>query len=507
MLIMLFRKDFNMKKNLKAIFATLFVFILSSFSLSISPPVFAYTSEEILNMTKMGVGVICHEEVKWDDKNQCNMLYTYYGSFFAVGKKSEPVQYLVTNCHCVQNEEGNIVDGLYVYTNDKNKTYSVSVIKYDVNYDYAILKSNEPLLDIYPLSLAEEDANLNDTAYIIGFPVESMITSVDGQKHINVEPDNPTPTKGEITGIDINYTDNGKEYKDQYRMSAYVAGGNSGGPIVNEEGYVIGAVRAKIINEQVSFGVKISHIKDALKRCDIDYETEEIPSIAIPPILTNDSVPAITTEISNENSIFDNLTQSQLTTLKIIILIALLVVSIIIIYAVMKPEKSKNTKSEKSKSDEKEDDLQEAKTEPKDIQDTTAQKTKPYIIYKYILTFYIKSNETQKFTLKSGPVELSSKYDYQVNSINFGIQDNSLDSSAINNATVKISASDDGHKITISSSDCKIVVWNQENKKPVNEITLSHSNHSTCLEVNKDEIINLFVTDTKYLLRIERKSV
>lgn len=172
-----------MKKFSALLFAILFTYLFATATVS------AYSEEEILEMTKIGVGIICADEKRWDEETQEEKKVSTFGTFFAIGKPDKPVNYLVTNFHCVSDNDGNISESLYVYTNDPKKSYPVSVVKFDANYDFAILKSEEALGDIYPLTLAYEDAGLNDIVYIVGFPGEALLRESDnGQYYHDLDP-------------------------------------------------------------------------------------------------------------------------------------------------------------------------------------------------------------------------------------------------------------------------------------------------------------------------------
>lgn len=249
-----------MKKFLTSLFVTLFAFLF------MVNPASAYSAEEIVDKTKVGVGIISIGE-------GC-------GTCFAIGKTDEPIHYLVTCCHCVMDDNGCILtNSLSVYIRDPEKKYLVSVVEYDEEHDLAILESEEALTGIEPLALAHKDAGYNDTVYAVGYP-ESMYPKDDEGKPqfdpTQFDLRNPKCKKGEIRNLHWIINSEVGIIKDTYKISMEAERGMSGGPIVNENGYVIGVQESAGREEDkvVSFAVKINHLKEMLRLYEIDYEEE-----------------------------------------------------------------------------------------------------------------------------------------------------------------------------------------------------------------------------------------
>jgi S1-C subfamily serine protease len=124
-------------------------------------------------------------------------------------------------------------------------TYRARILARDVNNDLAILK----LLDFAPgengfrMSLSAS-LRPGDLIHALGFPLSAEL----GER--------PSIVSGQVsstTGIDDSPT--------QFRMTALVNPGNSGGPVLNQDGDVVGVVVAALEGrkiEGVKFGVKIT---------------------------------------------------------------------------------------------------------------------------------------------------------------------------------------------------------------------------------------------------------
>ena len=181
------------------------------------------------------------------------------GSGFFVGNKGENPQYIVTNAHVVvdyvNTGEGNrvIIYTGYYY----NNTYPVVImaesaelrIYYDSNdYDVAFvgaigdvekvdlavlrLRNGTDKRHSLPIQVPTEDM-VGNTVYTVGFPGNADNQFTDGSKYGIGD---VTVHKGSITKFAIN---SGKGIE-RIAIDATVQHGNSGGPLVTEEGNVIG---------------------------------------------------------------------------------------------------------------------------------------------------------------------------------------------------------------------------------------------------------------------------
>lgn len=159
--------------------------------------------------------------------------------------------YILTNQHVVGNKYSNC----YV-TLENGKSYNGSVVWADSNIDLAIVKIMANDLDY--IELGDSDSiTLAEEVYAIGNPI-----GIEFQR---------TVTKGIISGIDrtIKLDENGEEsyMEDLIQTDATINQGNSGGPLVNQKGELIGINTVKITEaEGIGFAVPVNIIKPILER-------------------------------------------------------------------------------------------------------------------------------------------------------------------------------------------------------------------------------------------------
>ena len=158
--------------------------------------------------------------------------------------------YILTNQHVVGNKYSNC----YVIL-ENGKSYNGSVAWADSNIDLAIVKIMANDLDYIELGDSDK-ITLAEEVYAIGNPI-----GIEFQR---------TVTKGIISGIDrtIKLTENGSEsyMEDLIQTDATINQGNSGGPLVNQNGELIGINTVKITEaEGIGFAVPVNIIKPILE--------------------------------------------------------------------------------------------------------------------------------------------------------------------------------------------------------------------------------------------------
>lgn len=160
--------------------------------------------------------------------------------------------YILTNQHVAGNRYSNC----YV-TLENGKIYDGSVVWADNNLDLAIVKISANNLDY--IKLADSDnINLADEVYAIGNPI-----GIEFQR---------TVTKGIISGINrtikIEETETEGVYmEDLIQTDATINEGNSGGPLINTNGELIGINTVKISDaEGIGFAVPINIVKPILEK-------------------------------------------------------------------------------------------------------------------------------------------------------------------------------------------------------------------------------------------------
>jgi putative serine protease PepD len=160
------------------------------------------------------------------------------GNFFGGGQPTESAQGtgfevdskgdIVTNYHVVAGS-----DSVRVRLNDGH-TYGGRVIGKDPNKDVAVIRISAPTSELHPLAFADSSAvTVGDTVVAIGDPYglrNTVTTGIVSALHRTiVSPDNHP-----ITGV--------------IQTDAAINSGNSGGPLLNTEGQVVG------VNSQIESG-------------------------------------------------------------------------------------------------------------------------------------------------------------------------------------------------------------------------------------------------------------
>ena len=153
------------------------------------------------------------------------------GTGFFVSK----VGHMITNNHVIEGCEN-------IKTIYKGKEFKTQVLSSDKINDLAIIKANiEPTL---AYSISRNDAELLEKVIVAGYPLGKKISA------------SIKATSGTITalaGLGDNYS--------EFQTDAALNSGNSGGPIINEKGNVIGVAVSKWQEQGVesfNFGVKSS---------------------------------------------------------------------------------------------------------------------------------------------------------------------------------------------------------------------------------------------------------
>lgn len=163
---------------------------------------------------------------------------SWSGSGIAIGTKL-----IATNHH--------VVDGatnLAIYFPDTDKEYRAEVVTVDETHDLAVVKVVDSSFNgfnniKYGFKSEVEDVGMG--VFVLGYPlVQSMGTEIKL-----------------TTGV-VSSRSGFQGDQSQYQISAPVQPGNSGGPLFNDNGELIGIVSAKHTEaENVSYGVKLSHLK------------------------------------------------------------------------------------------------------------------------------------------------------------------------------------------------------------------------------------------------------
>ena len=162
------------------------------------------------------------------------------GSGFAINSK-----YIITNAHVIKNE-----NNTFIHTYNGNK-HIADVEIVDTDLDIAVLKVSDAELTYIKVA----DYNLTgvgEDVYIIGSPVNLSYSM----------------TKGILSAKDRRIENNS-----YLQVNANVNPGNSGGPLLNGMGYVIGVNTFKVSDsEGIGLAVPMTEVCDMLNENGITYD-------------------------------------------------------------------------------------------------------------------------------------------------------------------------------------------------------------------------------------------
>lgn len=184
--------------------------------------------------------------IQFDTETIYNSIFVVYsgnslGSGFAVGENC-----IITNAHVINTREKtsiNTYDG---------KKYDAFVVAIDTNIDIAILGVKD--VTFTPLAIANENTNIvGSDVYAIGAPNSLAYTL----------------TKGVISAKERKV--NGQAF---IQTDAAINTGNSGGPLLNDKGEVLGVNTYKMSNsEGIGLAIPISEVTEFLKDKGINLTT------------------------------------------------------------------------------------------------------------------------------------------------------------------------------------------------------------------------------------------
>ncbi len=198
--------------------------------------------------------------------------YISTGSGFAIGENGKPVQYIVTNCHVVFDRyTGEKADSVKVcFSAAANRYMTAQIYRYDKARDIAVLRLPEPTTEVRALKLCKySDNNMSATFYALGYPARATA----GTDYERYDKSDIVTTSGMISRRTM------VDETDVYMLDIEITSGNSGGPLVNSNGEVVG------IN---TFSITDTNYDKSNYAVCIDELTRMIDVDEIPYVLTTD---------------------------------------------------------------------------------------------------------------------------------------------------------------------------------------------------------------------------
>jgi S1-C subfamily serine protease len=176
-----------------------------------------------------------------------------YGTGFVVSEKG----HVLTNAH--------VIEGCQTITLSSTKN-RLSVLSRDIKSDLALLQSPK-LGKNFAKFRSKSTAELGEDVIVIGYPLQGILSS------------GATVTKGSVSALAGMGDD-----KHFFQISAPIQPGNSGGPVIDEAGNVVGVVVAKLneteiydligdLPQNVNFAISLSSVTSFLSKNSISLET------------------------------------------------------------------------------------------------------------------------------------------------------------------------------------------------------------------------------------------
>lgn len=220
-------------------------------------------------------------KIIWTDKNILNpeevylKLYPGTGDAISIkGVQSSGTGFaltanglIVTNNHIIEGASNITVRGI---NGQFDKTYNAKVINNDKNNDLAIIKIDDGSfsgLGKVPYVI-KSTANVGENVFVLGYPLRA--TMGEEIKLTNGIISSKTGFQGDITS---------------YQISAPVQPGNSGGPLFDNQGNLIGIINAKHVGaENVTYAVKAIYLKNLIEMLDNQPTIQSINSLNGKPL-------------------------------------------------------------------------------------------------------------------------------------------------------------------------------------------------------------------------------
>ncbi len=156
--------------------------------------------------------------------------------------------YIMTNYHVIESAQknGNKINVLF---KDKS-SYEAKIVGFDQDNDVAVLKIEAS--DLSPAAIGDSDKiAVGDNVFAIGNPLGELDFSM---------------TSGRVSALDRSITtDRSSAAINMFQFDAAINSGNSGGPVYNENGEVIGIATAKVGSsgvEGLGFAIPINDAAD-----------------------------------------------------------------------------------------------------------------------------------------------------------------------------------------------------------------------------------------------------
>lgn len=158
------------------------------------------------------------------------------GTCFAINRDG----YLITNYHVIEGTQKIRIRGI---NKDFSNTYPARIIATDEKNDLALLKVDNISINAIPYRIISKIAEVGDEVFVLGYPLRAVMG--DEIKLTNGLISSRTGFKGDVTS---------------YQISATIQPGNSGGPLFNKNGNIIGIVSSRLAVENAAYAIKTPYL-------------------------------------------------------------------------------------------------------------------------------------------------------------------------------------------------------------------------------------------------------
>ncbi|TDG36946.1 serine protease [Pedobacter changchengzhani] len=206
-----------------------------------------HTSQQVDRYLQLG------KKVDNIEKSQSNLIRNIKSNNVKVPTKVSPTNfggtgfaisangYILTNLHVI-----NKADSIYIQ-NSKGDSFKVKTVYTDSQNDIAILKISDPnftSLASLPYTIKSSTTDIGENVYTLGYPKDDAVL---GDGYIS--------SKNGFSGDTT-----------QYQISIPVNPGNSGGPLLDNNGNLVGIISGKETKvEGAAFAIKSKYILDAMR--------------------------------------------------------------------------------------------------------------------------------------------------------------------------------------------------------------------------------------------------
>ena len=182
--------------------------------------------------------------------------------------------YIVTNHHVTNGANTIKVRGI---NGDFSKSYLAKVIIEDKNNDLSIIKIDDPSftsLGTIPYIISSRASDVGSSVFVLGYPLRA--TMGDEVKLTNGIISSKSGFQGDVTS---------------YQITAPVQPGNSGGPLFDNKGNIIGIINAKHGGaENASYAIKASYLINLIDLMPSPPKLQTVSTVAGKPLTEQDKI-------------------------------------------------------------------------------------------------------------------------------------------------------------------------------------------------------------------------